>query len=184
MGGIMRKAMDQMGTQLASQLPPDQRQAILNSPNQGIFGSLLKVISKVASPIANQNVIPTTPTTSATPTPLVFNNPDRAARIEGSLQNASFGGADIRSILEQLLKSNYLAAGGRVGYEMGGDVMNPYGETIKYNPNLGQFVNATDQQPVDQTQLLQWSAQNPEPLKTQNQTDPALLAQLIQTLKS
>ena len=30
MGGIMRKAMDQMGTQLASQLPPDQRQAILN----------------------------------------------------------------------------------------------------------------------------------------------------------
>jgi hypothetical protein len=82
------------------------------------------------------------------------------------------------------MKANYLAAGGRVGYEMGGDVMNPYGETIKYNPNLGQFVNATNQQPVDQTELLQWSAQNPEPLKTQNQTDPALLAQLIQTLKS
>ena len=116
--------------------------------------------------------------------PLVFSNPERASRIESSLQNASFGGADIRSILEQLLKANYLAAGGRVGYEMGGDVMNPYGETIKYNPNLGQFVNATNQQPVDQTELLQWSAQNPEPLKTQNQTDPALLAQLIQTLKS
>ena len=116
--------------------------------------------------------------------PLVFSNPERASRIESSLQNASFGGADIRSILEQLMKANYLAAGGRVGYEMGGDVMNPYGETIKYNPNLGQFVNATNQQPVDQTELLQWSAQNPEPLKTQNQTDPALLAQLIQTLKS
>jgi hypothetical protein len=116
--------------------------------------------------------------------PLEFNNPERARRIESSLQNANFAGNDIRDILEQLLKANYLAAGGRVGYEMGGDVMNSYGDTIKYNPNLGQFVNSTNQQPVDQTQLLQWSAQNPEPLKTQNQTDPALLAQLIQTLKS
>ena len=62
--------------------------------------------------------------------------------------------------------------------------MNPYGETIKYNPNLGQFVNTTNQQPVDQTQLLEWSAQNPEPLKTRNQMDPALLGQLIQSLKS
>lgn len=93
------------------------------------------------------------------------------------------GGEDIRNILEQLMKTNYLA-GGRVGYEMGGDVMNQYNETIKYNPDLGQFVNSTNQQPVDQTQLLQWATQNPEPLKTQNQTDPALLAQLIQTLKS
>ena len=182
MGGVFRKAIDQMGTQLASQLPADQRQAILNSPNQGgIFGGLLKVISKVASPIANQNVIPAAP---ATPAPLVFNNPDRAARVESSLKNAAFGGADIRTILEQLLQSKFLANGGRVGYEMGGDVMNPYGETIKYNPNLGQFVNAANQQPVDQSQLLQWSAQNPEPLKTQNQMDPALLSQLIQTLKS
>jgi hypothetical protein len=116
--------------------------------------------------------------------PLTFSNPERATRIEDSLQNANFASNDIRDILEKLLKSNYLAAGGRVGYEMGGDVMNPYAESIKYNPNLGQFVNATNQQPVDQTELLQWSAQNPEPLKTQNQMDPALLAQLIQTLKS
>jgi hypothetical protein len=181
MGGVFRKAIDQMGTQLASQLPEDQRQAILNSPNQGIFGNLIKVISKVASPIANKNVIPAAP---ATPAPLVFNNPDRAARVESSLKNAAFGGADIRTILEQLLQSKFLAEGGRVGYEMGGDVMNPYGETIKYNPNLGQFVNATNQQPVDQTQLLEWSAQNPEPLKTRNQMDPALLSQLIQSLKS
>ena len=93
------------------------------------------------------------------------------------------GEEGIRNILEQLLKSNYLA-GGRVGYEMGGDVMNSYAETIRYNPNLGQFVNATNQQPVDQEQLLQWSAQNPEPLKTRNPMDPALLGQLIQTLKS
>jgi len=182
MGAVMSRAINQIGTQLASQLPADQRQAILNSPNQGgIFGGLLKVISKVASPIANQNVIPAAP---ATPAPLVFNNPDRAARVESSLKNAAFGGADIRTILEQLLQSKFLANGGRVGYEMGGDVMNPYGETIKYNPNLGQFVNAANQQPVDQSQLLQWSAQNPEPLKTQNQMDPALLSQLIQTLKS
>jgi hypothetical protein len=93
------------------------------------------------------------------------------------------GGEGIRSILEQLMKANYLAAGGRVGFEMGG-IMNQSSENIKYNPDLGQFVNTTNQQPVDQTELLQWSAQNPEPLKTQNQTDPALLAQLIQTLKS
>ena len=145
------------------------------------MGSRIKAIIKnVASAVAQ----PTIPIEPAGPAPLVFSNPERAARIESSLKNAAFGGGDIRNILEQLLKANYLATGGRVGYEMGGDVMNPYGETIKYNPNLGQFVNATNQQPVDQTELLQWSAQNPEPLKTQNQTDPALLAQLIQTLKS
>lgn len=148
------------------------------------MGARIKAVLKnVASAVA-QPTIPTIPIEPVGPAPLVFSNPERASRIESSLQNASFGGADIRSILEQLLKANYLAAGGRVGYEMGGDVINPYGETIKYNPNLGQFVNATNQQPVDQTELLQWSAQNPEPLKTQNQTDPALLAQLIQTLKS
>ena len=148
------------------------------------MGARIKAVLKnVASAVA-QPTIPTIPIEPVGPAPLVFSNPERASRIESSLQNASFGGADIRSILEQLMKANYLAAGGRVGYEMGGDVMNPYGETIKYNPNLGQFVNATNQQPVDQTELLQWSAQNPEPLKTQNQTDPALLAQLIQTSKS
>lgn len=148
------------------------------------MGSRLKAIVKnVASAVA-QPTIPTAPTAPAGPAPLVFNNPDRAARIESSLKNAAFGGGDIRNILEQLLKANYLATGGRVGYEMGGDVMNPYAETIRYNPNLGQFVNATDQRPVDQEQLLQWSAQNPEPLKTRNQMDPALLGQLIQTLKS
>ena len=148
------------------------------------MGSRLKAIVKnVASAVA-QPTIPTAPTAPAGPAPLVFNNPERAARIESSLKNAAFGGGDIRNILEQLLKANYLATGGRVGYEMGGDVMNPYAETIRYNPNLGQFVNATNQQPVDQEQLLQWSAQNPEPLKTRNQIDPALLGQLIQTLKS
>jgi hypothetical protein len=146
-----------------------------------IFKGPNNIFSRIGNTIGQATQIPTAPTG---PAPLVFNNPERAARIEGSLKNAAFGGGDIRSILEQLLKANYLAAGGRVGYEMGGDVMNSYAETIRYNPNLGQFVNSTNQQPVDQTQLLQWSAQNPEPLKTQNQTDPALLAQLIQTLKS
>jgi hypothetical protein len=149
---------------------------MISDPN----GPIKSIIKRVGTAIAQ----PTIPAAPAAPAPLVFNNPDRAARIEGSLKNAAFGGADIRTILEQLLQSKFLAEGGRVGYEMGGDVMNPYGETIKYNPNLGQFVNATNQQPVDQTQLLEWSAQNPEPLKTRNQMDPALLSQLIQSLKS
>jgi hypothetical protein len=149
---------------------------MMSDPN----GPIKTMIERVGTAIAQ----PTIPTAPATPAPLVFNNPERAARIEGSLQNAAFGGADIRTILEQLMKANYLAEGGRVGYEMGGDVMNQNSENIKYNPDLGQFVNATNQQPVDQTQLLEWSAQNPEPLKTRNQMDPALLSQLIQTLKS
>jgi hypothetical protein len=149
---------------------------MISDPN----GPIKTMIKRVGTAIAQ----PTIPAAPATPAPLVFNNPERAARIEGSLQNAAFGATDIRGILEQLMKANYLAEGGRVGYEMGGDVMNPYGETIRYNPNLGQFVNATNQQPVDQEQLLQWSAQNPEPLKTRNPMDPALLRQLIQTLKS
>lgn len=146
-----------------------------------IMKRFIPQIKDMVSQVSSKIVQPQIPTT---PAPLVFNNPDRAARIESSLKNAAFGGGDIRNILEQLLKANYLATGGRVGYEMGGDVMNSYGETIKYNPDLGQFVNAANQQPVDQEQLLQWSAQNPEPLKTRNPMDPALLGQLIQTLKS
>jgi hypothetical protein len=149
---------------------------MISDPN----GPVKSIIKKVGTAIAQPQI----PVAPAAPAPLVFSNPERASRIEGSLQNAAFGATDIRSILEQLMKANYLAAGGRVGYEMGGDVMNQNSENIKYNPDLGQFVNTTNQQPVDQTQLLQWSAQNPEPLRTQNQTDPALLAQLIQTLKS
>lgn len=149
---------------------------MISGPN-GIISKVKDITSNIVKAQSGTQ-IPTGPA------PLVFNNPDRAARIESSLKNAAFGGGDIRNILEQLLKANYLATGGRVGYEMGGDVMNPYAETIRYNPNLGQFVNATNQQPVDQEQLLQWSAQNPEPLKTRNPMDPALLGQLIQTLKS
>ena len=152
---------------------------MLSDPN----GPIKSIIKKVGDAVRSQSGIQI-PAAPAAPAPLVFNNPERAARIEGSLQNAAFGATDIRGILEQLMKANYLAEGGRVGYEMGGDVMNPYAETIRYNPNLGQFVNATNQQPVDQEQLLQWSAQNPEPLKTRNPMDPALLGQLIQTLKS
>jgi hypothetical protein len=145
---------------------------------------VLPQIKDMVREVSSKIVQPTIPTAPTTPAPLVFNNPDRAARIESSLKNAAFGGGDIRNILEQLLKANYLATGGRVGYEMGGDVMNSYGDTIKYNPDLGQFVSTANQKPVDQEQLLQWSAQNPEPLKTRNQIDPALLGQLIQTLKS
>ena len=174
MGGIAgyMKAIRKVGTEQ----PIERKMGLFTNPDGSYPDqSMSNPLQNISNPIQQQ---------SQQIAPLVFSNPERASRIESSLQNASFGGADIRSILEQLLKANYLAAGGRVGYEMGGDVMNQYDETIKYNPNLGQFVNSTNQQPVDQTQLLQWATQNPEPLKTQNQTDPALLAQLIQTLKS
>ena len=146
-----------------------------NSPFQNIIkrvGDAVRAQSGTQIPVAPE-----------APAPLVFSNPERASRIEGSLQNAAFGATDIRSILEQLLKANYLAEGGRVGYAMGG-IMDQYSENINYNPELGQIVNSANQQPIDQSQLLEWSMQNPEPLKTQNKTDPALLAQLIQTLKS
>jgi hypothetical protein len=146
-----------------------------NSPFQNIIkrvGDAVRAQSGTQIPVAPE-----------APAPLVFSNPERASRIEGSLQNAAFGATDIRSILEQLMKANYLAEGGRVGYAMGG-IMDQYSENINYNPELGQIVNSANQQPIDQSQLLEWSMQNPEPLKTQNKTDPALLAQLIQTLKS
>ena len=97
---------------------------MISDPN----GPIKSIIKRVGTAIAQ----PTIPAAPAAPAPLVFNNPERAARIEGSIKNAAFGGADIRTILEQLLQSKFLAEGGRVGYEMGGDVMNPYGETIKY----------------------------------------------------
>jgi hypothetical protein len=138
------------------------------------MGKIMKVIKNVASAVAQ----PTIPTAPAGPAPLVFNNPERAARIEGSLQNAAFGATDIRGILEQLMKANYLATGGRVGYEMGGDVMNQYSENIKYNPDLGQIVNSANQQPVDQSQLLEWSMQNPEPFSLMNNPRLTIIAEM------
>ena len=148
---------------------------MISDPN----GPVKSIIKKVGTAIAQPQI----PVAPEAPAPLVFSNPERASRIEGSLQNADFGATDIRSILEQLMKANYLAEGGRVGYAMGG-IMDQYSQNINYNPELGQIVNSANQRPIDQSQLLEWSIQNPEPLKTQNKTDSALLAQLIQTLKS
>jgi hypothetical protein len=57
-----------------------------------------------------------------TPAPLQFDNPERAGRIEASLGRAAFGPERIREILMQLKEANFLANGGRVGFQEGGPV--------------------------------------------------------------
>ena len=36
---------------------------------------------------------------------------------------------------------------------------------IKYNADIGAFVNTANDEPVTQAELLEWAAKNPEPIK-------------------
>jgi ABC-type uncharacterized transport system YnjBCD substrate-binding protein len=36
---------------------------------------------------------------------------------------------------------------------------------IKYNADIGAFVNTANDEPVTQAELLEWAAANPEPIK-------------------
>ena len=53
---------------------------------------------------------------------------------------------------------------------------------IKYNEILGYFVNTANDEPVTQAELLQWAAENPEPLDTPKKSNPKMMNELIDSL--
>jgi hypothetical protein len=53
---------------------------------------------------------------------------------------------------------------------------------IKYNPIIGSFVNTANDEPVTQAELLQWAAENPEPLDTPKKSNPKMMNELIDSL--
>ena len=53
---------------------------------------------------------------------------------------------------------------------------------IKYNPTLGSFVNTENDEPVTQAELLQWAAENPEPLDAPKKSNPKMMNVLIESL--
>ena len=92
--GIM-KIIRKVGTEQ----PIERKMGLFTNPDGSYPGE------NMPNPIQNiSNPIQQVQQQSQQIAPLVFSNPERASRIESSLQNASFGGADIRSILEQLMK--------------------------------------------------------------------------------
>tara|TARA_R100000742_G_C4247822_1_gene66512 strand:+ start:570 stop:803 length:234 start_codon:yes stop_codon:yes gene_type:complete len=53
---------------------------------------------------------------------------------------------------------------------------------IKYNDVIGAFVNTANDQPVTQSELLQWAAENPMPLDKPKASDPTLMNEVIESL--
>jgi hypothetical protein len=102
-------------------------------------GQIKNMIARVAEAKGMTPAVPTTPTT---PAPLQFDNPERAGRIEASLGRAAFGPDRIREILMQLKESNFLANGGRVGFQEGGPV--PLRPMVMSDRRL----NTTDLSPI------------------------------------
>jgi ABC-type uncharacterized transport system YnjBCD substrate-binding protein len=52
---------------------------------------------------------------------------------------------------------------------------------IKYNANIGAFVNTANDEPVTQAELLEWAAANPEPLKEDKKPNTEILEEVIET---
>ena len=52
---------------------------------------------------------------------------------------------------------------------------------IKYNSDIGAFVNTANDEPVTQAELLEWAAANPEQLKEDNKTNTEILEEVIAT---
>jgi hypothetical protein len=113
-----------------------------------------------------------------------LNNPERAERIEASLTRAAFGPERIREILMQLkeLCLNYLADKVVLVYLQQVLFFNEKIMDIKYNPIIGSFVNTANDEPVTQAELLQWAAENPEPLDTPKKSNPKMMNELIDSL--
>ena len=44
---------------------------------------------------------------------------------------------------------------------------------IKYNADIGAFVNTANDEPVTQAELLEWAAANPEPINCLLYTSPS-----------
>jgi hypothetical protein len=52
---------------------------------------------------------------------------------------------------------------------------------IKYNSDIGAFVNTANDEIVTQAELLEWAAANPEPLKEDKKPNTEILEEVIAT---
>ena len=52
---------------------------------------------------------------------------------------------------------------------------------IKYNSDIGAFVNTANDEIVTQAELLKWAAANPEPLKEDKKLNTEILEEVIET---
>ena len=52
---------------------------------------------------------------------------------------------------------------------------------IKYNADIGAFVNTANDEPVTQADLLDWAAANPEPIKEAKKANTEILEEVIAT---
>jgi hypothetical protein len=118
MGRMMRNFIESdKAKELFKQVPPGTVEALAetNTP----IGKLLKGSGVAYPQQQTQTYAPLVQLQQPLP-PLQFDNPERAERIESSLGRAAFGPERIREILMQLKEANFLANGGRVGYQVGG----------------------------------------------------------------
>ena len=131
MGKLLRRSMQNLVDQniLKKYVEPVLKKVEPGSPqdigmsNPSGFGQLLKGYGITPSTVASGLLGGTeqiNPLIQQPLPPLQFDNPERAERIEASLGRAAFGPDRIREILMQLKEANFLANGGRVGYQVGG----------------------------------------------------------------
>ena len=52
---------------------------------------------------------------------------------------------------------------------------------IKYNADIGAFVNTTNDEPVTQAELQEWAAANPAPIKEDKKPNTEILEEVIAT---
>jgi hypothetical protein len=118
MGRMMRNFIESDKVkELFKQVPPGTVEAIGQSNTP--LGNLLKGSGVAYPQQQTQTYAPLVQLQQSLP-PLQFDNPERAERIESSLGRAAFGPERIREILMQLKGLNFLADGGRVGFQEGG----------------------------------------------------------------